>query len=170
MRYLIVAILLVVIGFSSIAWAEGTSVAYVQATRLLSDSPQSQQMQQRVQEAYAGRQADLDELQAEIEQMELQLKQEGEAMDPEELRRLQNDIGARTMKFKHARDELAQDKQLSYADEEVRVTRIIREVIEQVAQDEKIDIVIQSGVLWYSPRVDITDKILQRLVEQAETD
>jgi outer membrane protein len=36
----------------------------------------------------------------------------------------------------------------------------------KVAQEEQFDLILRSGVLYASPKVDITQKILQRLSEQ----
>lgn len=152
------------------ATAADVSIAYVQATRLLNESPQIKQLKEKVRDEFRAREGKLLEMQGEIEVLQARLEQEGQAMVAEEQRRLRNDISARQLKYKHARDELAQDKQLRYNEEEDRITRIIREVIGQVAQDEKIDMVLQSGVLWHSPRVDVTDKVLQRLKTMAETE
>lgn len=147
--------------------AAGPSVAFVQASRLLSESPQIEQLKQRVTADFSARDQRLVEMQKQIKALQDKLGEDGRFLPEEEQRRLKHDITTRRLKYKHARDELAQDKQLRYAEEEERITRVIREVIEQVAQDEKIDMVLQSGVLWYSPKVDITDKVLERLHQLA---
>lgn len=154
---------------STSAVAADTSVAYVQASRLLNESPQIKQLKQRVTKEFASRDARLVEMQQQIKGLQDKLGNDSESLDNDEQRRLRHDITTRRLKYKHARDELAQDKQLRYSEEEERLGRVIREVIGQVAQDEKIDMVLQSGVLWYSPKVDITEKVLQRLRQMAES-
>jgi len=149
--------------------AGDVSVAFVQASRLLNESPQIKQLKVRVREEFGPRDARLLEMQKQIKVLQDKLERDGPRMSSDELRRLKHDISTRRLKYKHARDELNQDKQLRYSEEEERVTQIIREVIEQVAQDEKIDMVLQSGVLWFSPKVDVTDKVLKRLQDLAES-
>ena len=144
------------------------SVAFVQAPRLLNESPQIAELKRQVREDFAPREQRLEEMQAQISMLQQQLDREGTVMALSEQRRLRHDISTRQLKYKHARDEINQDRQLRYNEEEERIARVIREVIEQVAQDEKIDIVLQSGVLWVSPKVDITDKILSRLQQLAK--
>lgn len=159
--------LLLIAGAGS-AQAGDFSVAFVQASRLLNESPQIQQLKARVSEEFAERDVRLIEMQKQIKLLEDKLAQEGRFMNSDEQRRLNHDISTRRLKYEHARAELNQDKQLRYTEEEERMTRIIREVIGEVAQDEKIDIVLQSGVLWYSDRVDVTDKVLARLQQMAD--
>ena len=144
-------------------FAADISVAFVQAPRLLNESPQIAELKRKVREDFSARDTRLTEMQVQIKLLQDKLDAEGVSMSPAEQRRLRHDISTRRLRYNHARDELTQDKQLRYSEEEERVTRIIREVVEQVAQDEKIDIVLQSGVLWFSPKADITDKVLQRL-------
>jgi len=148
--------------------AAGVSVAFVHTARLLNESPQINTLKRKVRDDFAAREQRLDEMQKQINLLQEKLEAGSAEMSSSEQRRLKHDITTRRLKYKHARDELTQDKQLRYSEEEERVTRIIREVIEQVAQDEKIDIVLQSGVLWVSAEVDITDKVLMRLRELSE--
>lgn len=143
------------------------SVAFVQAPRLLNESPQIAELKRRVREDFAPREQRLTEMQMQIRLLQEKLDKDGGTMNAGEQRRLRHDISTRQLKYKHARDELTQDRQLRYSEEEERVTRIIREVIEQVAEDEKIDIVLQSGALWVSPKADITDQVLKRLHQVA---
>ncbi len=137
------------------------SVAYVDAARLLQDAPQVARIKERIRAEFNARDLRLVEMQKQIRVLEAQLAKAG--LDTEQQQRLQNDISARKLKFKHARDELEQDKQLRFSEEEERFSRIMHEVIAQVAQDRKLDLVIQSGVIWVSPRIDITQTVLERL-------
>lgn len=144
------------------------SLAYVDAARLLKDAPQINQIKKEIREEFKARDQRLVEMQKQISLLEAKLVGAGEEMDEEEKHRLRNDINNRKLKYKHARDELEQDKQLRFSEEEEHFSRIIHEVIQQVAQDEKLDLVLQSGVLWVSPKVNITDKVLNRLQRMLE--
>ena len=144
------------------------SLAYVDAARLLKDAPQINQIKQEIREEFKARDQRLVEMQKQIGLLEAKLVGAGEEIDEEGKHRLRNDINNRKLKYKHARDELEQDKQLRFSEEEEHFSRIIHEVIQQVAQDEKLDLVLQSGVLWVSPKVNITDKVLNRLQRMLE--
>ena len=41
--------------------------------------------------------------------------------------------------------------------------KVIEEVIIEIARQENVDLVLESGVVWSSDRVNITDKVLKRL-------
>ena len=138
-------------------------VAYVNFVDLLKDAPQAQQIKQNIRQEFQARDQRLVEMQKQIDVLEGKLNADGGRMPVEEKLRLQNDVDTRKLKYKQARDELDRDKQLRFGEEEERLSRVIHEVIQQVAQDDKLDLVLQTGVLWASPKVDITEKVLMRL-------
>lgn len=138
-------------------------VAYVNFVDLLKDAPQAQQIKQNIRQEFQARDQRLVEMQKQIDVLESKLNADGGRMPVEEKLRLQNDVDTRKLKYKQARDELDRDKQLRFGEEEERLSRVIHEVIQQVAQDDKLDLVLQTGVLWASPKVDITEKVLMRL-------
>ncbi len=158
---ILLAIPALLILLSPVAFAE-VSVAYVNATRLLQEAPQVAQIKERIRSEFSARDRRLVEMQKQIGVLEERLAR-GEGLTSEQQQRLQKDISARKLKFKHARDELEQDKQLRFSEEEERFSRIMHEVIAQVAQDRKLDLVLQSGAIWVSPRIDITQTVLERL-------
>lgn len=161
-------ILLLFIGPAVSGQAE-VSLAYVDAARLLREAPQAQQIRQRIREEFKARDQRLVEMRKQIDLLDAQLHEtEGSAPDSEQLHRLKSDLEARRQEYKRARDELDQDKQLRFSEEEERLTRIIHEVIQQAAQDERLDLVLQGGVIWVAPRVDITERILARLQKMLE--
>lgn len=161
--HFVIALVFAMLAPSATLAAGEVNVAFVQASRLLRESPQIRQLEVQVREEFAPRNKRLIEMQKLIKTLEDKLEQDGESLNPSEQRRLKHDIRTRRLKYKHARDELNQDRQLRFEEEKERIMRIIGEVIGQVAQDDKIDMVLQSGVLWFSPKVDITDKVLDRL-------
>jgi len=155
-------------GLALVAFLAGSAqaevlVAYVNFVDLLKDAPQAQQIKQNIRQEFQARDQRLVEMQKQIDVLEGKLNADGGRMPVEEKLRLQNDVDTRKLKYKQARDELDRDKQLRFGEEEERLSRVIHEVIQQVAQDDKLDLVLQTGVLWASPKVDITEKVLMRL-------
>ncbi len=150
------------LGLATTVQAE-VAVAYVDSARLLKEAPQIELIKQRIREEFQARDQRLAEMQKQIGLLNERLNSADTQMSDEDKHRLQNDISARKLKYKHMRDELDQDKQLRFSEEEEKFSRVIREVIQQLAQDEKLDLVLQGNVLWVSPRIDLTGKVLQRL-------
>ena len=163
-----VFVLITLLAYSQ-AWAETVSVAYVQVARLLADPPQVKQVREKLREEFASRDKRLEEQQKQIKNLQNKLEQEAPFMGANEVKRLERDIASRLLRMQHTRKELQQERQMRQNDEVEHLRKIIREVIAQVAQDEKVDLVLESGALWVSPKVDITEKVLGRLNQLAKT-
>ena len=146
----------------------GVSVAFVDAARVLAEAPQVEQIRRHIREEFSARDQRLVEMQKQIGLLEAQLASAGDRLQEEEKRRLQTDISTRRLKMKQARDELEQDKQLRFSEEEERLVRVMHEVVQQLAQDEKLDVVLQGAVLWVAPKVDFTGRVLERLRKMQE--
>jgi len=159
-----VAMLLV----SSVSNAAG-GVAFVEVSRLLVEPPQVKMVREKLRREFTVRDDRLNEQQKQIKTLQDKLAQEGAFLKTAEKKRLERDILSRRLKLKHSRTELQQERQMRQDDEIEHLRRIIREVIAQVAQDEKLDMVIETGAIWVSPNIDITDKVLERLQQLAKT-
>lgn len=151
----------------NVAAAADFSVAYVKVPRLLAEPPQVKQVREKLRAEFTARDKKLLELQNTINELQDKLAQDRAFMSNNEVKRLERDILSRQLKLKHARAELKQERQLRQDDEVEHLRKIIREVIAEVAQAQKLDMVVETGVLWVSPRVDITDKVLERLQQMA---
>lgn len=147
--------------------AAEASVGYVNLARLLQEAPQVKRIKAQIREEFRARDQRLVELQKQIAAVEARLRDAGDALTADERERLQTDLASRKAEYQRARNELEQDKQLRFSEEEEKFSRIVREVSAQVAQDRKFDLLLQGGVIWVSPRIDITPLVLARLREMA---
>jgi len=147
--------------------AAEASVGYVNLARLLQEAPQVKRIKAQIREEFRARDQRLVELQNQIAAVEARLRDAGDALTADERERLQTDLASRKAEYQRARNELEQDKQLRFSEEEEKFSRIVREVSAQVAQDRKFDLLLQGGVIWVSPRIDITPLVLARLREMA---
>jgi outer membrane protein len=44
-----------------------------------------------------------------------------------------------------------------------RIQGLIREVVVTIAKDEDYDLILETGVVYISPRIDLTERVLKRL-------
>lgn len=85
----------------------------------------------------------------------------------------QTDLQAKQLEYQSKRRELqllAEDTERVFNVRRNEVARQIQGMVEEevlkVAKEEQFDLILRSGVLYASPKVDITQKILQRLSER----
>ena len=68
--------------------------------------------------------------------------------------------------MKSASDEFREDLNLRRNEESQKLRRVLTEVIHQLGKDENIDLILDNAV-YASGRVNLTDKVLDRLRRQA---
>jgi outer membrane protein len=140
-----------------------TRIAFVEVARLLQDSPQVQQVRDRIKSEFARRDDELVAQQKQLQQLEDKLNRDGAIMSEAEAARLERDIIARRRKLKNEQTAFQEDLALRQNEELGKLRKVIAEVIVEVARQEQLDLVLESGVVWASDRANITDKVLQRL-------
>lgn len=147
------------------AQADDVNVAVVDVARLQQEVPQLSKLRQRIAETFAGREEKLAAQQAQVERLEQKLADDKGEMTVTEGKSLQRDIRSRKLRLENAAEELESDRRLRLNEEMDRLRRVLSEVIAEVAKNEKLDIVLESGVTWASARANITDKVLARMRE-----
>jgi outer membrane protein len=84
-------------------------------------------------------------------------------MSENEMQRLKNDIRSRSRKLKYAQDEFQEDVALRKNELRTKLAKQVQEVVVELAKELEIDLVVSEGLVYYSPRIDISDKVIERL-------
>ncbi|WP_373509284.1 OmpH family outer membrane protein [Thiocapsa sp.] len=151
---------------SSAAHASDYRIAVVDPNQVVEQSPQYEAARGALQREVEERERVLREQQDQISALQGRLEREGALMSESEIQRLQNDIRSRTRKLKYARDEFQEDFALRQNELRTKLALQVREVIVEVAKEEKIDLVVSEGLVYFSPRIDISTQIIERLKQE----
>lgn len=149
----------------AVSLAGEVTVAVVNVIRLQTEAPQVAQVREKIKAEFVAREAKTSTQQEQINQLEQKLLRDGENMSDAEAKSLQRDIRSRKLRLENAKEELESDRRLRLNEEMDHLRRVLSEVIAEVANAEKLDIVLESGVTWASERANITDKVLARMRE-----
>ena len=147
---------------TSLAGAE-TRIAFVEVARLLKDAPQVQEVRQKLKSEFSRRDSELVAQQKQLKKLEEKLARDGSIMSETESKKLERDIISRRRKLKSEQTAFQEDLALRQNEELGKLRKVIAEVIIDVAQKDNIDLVLESGVIWASDRINITDNVLRRL-------
>ena len=151
----------------AVAQEPAPRIALVDMQRLLDEAPQMAAAKTRLTREFADRNADLERQRSQLEQMERRLREQGTAMPQDEGERLAGEIDVLRAALERARDRLRDQLATRNREERDRVWLQLNDAIAQYARDTGIDLVLPTPVLYASARVDITDRILDRLRRQA---
>lgn len=145
-----------------------SKIGFVNAGRVTSEAPQADAARASLEEEFGPRDRELSEEQEALRELENRLNRDAAVMSEEEQQRLQRDLVARQRELRRAEEEFREDFNLRRNEELGRLQRRIVETINDLAESEEFDLIVSEGVIYASDRVDVTERVLQRLEREFE--
>lgn len=141
-------------------------VAYVNINKVLEQAPQAIAANKRLEKEFEPRNSALNELRKEVRTLEDRLSREGMTMSEAQLRKLELDIRGRKREIKRAQEDFREDLNIRRNDELRKLQKRTYDAIVELAKNENYDMVLGDVVIYASPAVDITDKVLKVLSDE----
>ena len=165
-----ILILLVIglFGFTNSLWAAELKIGVVNVSQILKEAPQAKALSKSLETEFKRRSQDLTSKQKQLKKLEEKLGRDSEIMSEAEVKRLETDIRSRRRKLKAALDEFREDLNLRRNEELNKLSRVVTEVIHQIGEDEKIDLILENPI-YASARINLTEKVLKRLKAQTKS-
>ncbi len=138
-------------------------IAVIDPTRIVEQSPQYEAAREALQQEVNEREQDLSSQQSQMEELKKKLERDAALMSGDEIQRLQNDIRNRDRKLKYAQAEFREDFALRQNELRTKLAQQVNEVVKELAKEEKIDLIVSEGIVYFSERIDISDKVVERL-------
>jgi outer membrane protein len=145
------------------AAAAEVKVGFVDVRKVMELAPQSEEARNSIEKEFAPRDRELLQQQKEVRSLEDRLVKNAAVLSEVERQRKETDIRASKRELRRAQDEFREDLNLRRSQELSKIQQTAREVIQKFAKAEKYDLIVSEGVVFAGKRVDITDKILERL-------
>jgi outer membrane protein len=142
--------------------AQELRIGFVNSARIFENSPQYEEARTRLQQEFQAREDDLLATQKRLQDLEQKLQQQQD-ISADERSRLEKDILNRSRKLKNDQAAFREDINLRKNEEMNRLRMMIGETVREYAKIENFDLVVEDGVVYFSERIDITDKILKKL-------
>jgi outer membrane protein len=142
-------------------------LAYVNMVRVLEEAPQATEASSKLERDFSPREREIVALQREVRQLEDRLMREGAGMTDVTRGNLELDVRSRKRDLKRQQDEFREDLNLRKNQELAAIQRLVIEVVQALARREGFDLVVSEGVVFASARVDITEKVLERLRQES---
>tara|TARA_R110002096_G_scaffold296007_2_gene490400 strand:- start:1836 stop:2300 length:465 start_codon:yes stop_codon:yes gene_type:complete len=149
-------------GFASAAYAE-SKIGYVNFGKLMEKSQQGQAVRKALESEFSSRDRQLGASRDAILKLEEKLKNDGSIMSEANRIELERDILSKKRDHNRMRDEYREDINIRRNEEISALQKKVYEVIKKFSEQKNYDLVLTQAVLYASPRVDITDQILQQL-------
>ena len=144
------------------AQVQGTRVAYVSTERLMTESKLAKVAEAKIEAEFSKRQKSIQEQIAQLKAMSAKFDADAPNLSEIERTKRAREINELDKDLQRKSREFREDLNQRQNEERSTIAIKANEVIKQIAEQEKIDVVLQEAA-WSSPRIDITDKILKQL-------
>ncbi|SFN48658.1 periplasmic chaperone for outer membrane proteins Skp [Dokdonella immobilis] len=153
------------LGLASSAGAQSPAmrIGYVDMKRLLDNAPQVMAGRQKLEREFAPRDAALNADEARLASMRSRYERENAGMNRSDAEALRREIDALDRSIKRNRENLRSELKTRSDQELDRSWREINNAVIEFAREQGIDLIVPSPVVYASPRIDVTDQVLERL-------
>ena len=143
-----------------------TRIGYVDMKRLLDNAPQVVAGRQKLEREFAPRDTALKGDEKRLQELRERQQREGATLATTDADALKREIDALDRSIKRNRDGMRNDLK-SRSDQELdKSWREINDAVVEFAREQGFDLIVPSPVVFASPRVDVTDQVLERLKKQ----
>jgi len=163
MKILLAAALLALV--STAAVAAEMKIGFVNTERVFREAAPAKRAQQVLEREFAARNAELARVEKQGRELQTELEKENVTMPEASRREKERQLADISRNFQRIQREIREDLNLRRNEELARVQERATRVINQIAEQEKFDLVIQEAV-FASSRIDITDKVIKALGER----
>lgn len=138
-------------------------LGYVDMKRLLDNAPQVQAGRDKLQREFSGRDTSLKQDETRLAELKRVFERDGALLDKTDSDSKKREIDALERNLKRTRDELRAELK-SRSDQELdKSWQEINNTVVEYAREQGLDLVVPSPVVYADPRIDITDRVLERL-------
>ena len=141
-------------------------IGFVNTERLFREAAPAKRAQQKLEKEFANRDTDLQKLSKQVRDLQTQIERDGVTMSEVERRNKERDLANMTRDMQRQQREFREDLNLRRNEELAAVQERANKVIQQIAESEKFDLILQDPVVFASTRIDITDKVIKALADK----
>ena len=160
------ALLLAMLPAAAFAQDAAVRIGYVDMKRLLDNAPQVVAGRQKLEREFAPRDTALNADEMRLAALRSRYERDNALLGREEAESLKREIDALDRSIRRNRDNLRSELKARSDQELDRSWREINNAVVEFARERNIDLIVPSPVVYASPRIDITDQVLERLKRQ----
>jgi outer membrane protein len=151
------------IAFSGIA--ADVKIGFVNTERVFREAAPAKRAQQKLEREFAARNAELAKLEKQGRDLQVDLEKDSVQLPESARREKERQLADVSRNFQRLQREIREDLNLRRNEELAQVQERATRAINQIAEAEKFDLVVQEAV-FASSRIDITDKVIKALADK----
>ena len=150
---------------SNLVGAVDLKIGFVKLERLFKEAAPAVKAQKKIEKEFAARDQELQKLGKQARDMQASLEKDGVTMSESDRRDKEQELARMNRDLQRMQRELREDLNLRKNEELATVLERANKVIQQIAESEKFDLILQEAV-YISPRIDITDRVIKALADK----
>jgi outer membrane protein len=160
---IVLAALLAAMAFA--ATAAEIKIGFVNTERVFREAAPAKRAQQVLEREFSARNAELGKIEKQGRDLQAELERDNVTLSEPSRREKERQLADISRNFQRIQREIREDLNLRRNEELARVQERATRVINQIAEQEKFDLIIQEAV-FASGRIDITDKVIRALSDK----
>lgn len=138
-------------------------VGYVNAARVLDESPQAAAVAKKLKQEFSGKESDILAGRKELKRLEDKMVRDGAVMSEDQRSKLEREIMMRKRDMQRASEAFRDDLNLRRNEEMSKLLATVQKAIEGIGKEQNYDLIVYEGVAYASSTIDLTDEVLERL-------
>jgi outer membrane protein len=154
--------------FAASAWAFALDykIGFVNTERLFREAAPAKRAQQKLEKEFATRDGEIQRLSKQVRDLQSSLDKDGATMAETDRRNKERDLANLSRDLQRFQREFREDLNLRRNEELSSIQERANKVIQQIAEAEKFDLILQDPVVYASQRIDITEKVIKALADK----
>jgi outer membrane protein len=152
-------------GWAFAALAQSPKIGFVNTERVFRESAPAKQAQQKLEREFAARNAELAKVEKQGRDLQTELERDNVTMTETVRRNKERELADISRNFQRIQREIREDLNLRRNEALAGVQERATRVINQIAEQEKFDLILQEAV-FASGKIDITDKVIRALADK----
>ena len=140
-------------------------IGFVNTERVFREAAPAKRAQQVLEREFSARNAELSRIEKQGRDLQTELEKENVTMPEATRREKERQLADISRNFQRLQREIREDLNLRRNEELAKVQERATRVINQIAEQEKFDLILQEAV-FASSRIDITEKVIRALAGQ----
>ena len=156
----------VLLAFTGMVHAADYKIGFVNTERLFREAAPAKRAQQKLEKEFAARDAEIQRLSKQVRDLQTLLDKDAPTMGDAERRNKERDLANQSRDLQRMQREAREDLNLRRNEELASLQERANKVIQQIAEAEKFDLIVQDPVVFASQRIDITEKVIKALADK----
>jgi outer membrane protein len=120
----------------------------------------------KIEKEFASRDAEIQKLAKQVRDLQTSLDRDGATMAESDRRNKERDLANMTRDLQRSQREFREDLNLRKNEELASMQERANKVIQQIAVAEKFDLIAQEPIIYASPPIDITERVIKALADK----